>query len=201
MNTPLVSQTFDAGAFFSAVASDRRVTQYRKKHVIFSQGDKSDSLFYIESGSVKLTIVSREGNEAIISVAEAGSFIGEGCISSEHAVRLHSAVALTNVQLVTIESLVVKRLLVGGGNAALNLVALLLRQNARIQEDLAKRLVDSSEESLTRVVSSFMQYKDKQSHTGLPRISQQSLAEMIGVSRQHVNALMKRIRKYGPPQG
>ena len=194
MGSPLVN-SFDIKDFCAAAKCDGRITQYRKNQVIFSQGDRSEVLFYIENGTVKLTVVSKEGKEAIVSVASSGSFFGESCISLDHPVRSQSAIALTNVQLVKIDASLVKQMLVAGGSATLNFVALLVRRNVRIQTDLANRLVDPSEESLARVISSLVQFRDRQGRTPPPKISQQALAEMIGISRQHVNALMKRLNK------
>jgi CRP/FNR family transcriptional regulator, cyclic AMP receptor protein len=194
MSAPLVN-SFDIKDFFAAAKWDRRLTQYRKNQVIFSQGDRSEALFYIENGTVKLTVVSKEGKEAIVSVASSGSFFGESCISLDQPVRFQSAIALTNAQLVKIDASLVKHMIVAGGTAALNFVALLVARNVRIQTDLANRLVDPSEESLARVISSLVQFRDRQGRTPSPKISQQALAEMIGISRQHVNALMKRLNK------
>jgi CRP-like cAMP-binding protein len=194
MSPPLVN-SFDIKGFFAAVKCDRRPTLYRKNQVIFSQGDRSEALFYIENGTVKLTVVSKEGKEAIVSVASSGSFFGESCISRDHPVRFQSAIALTNVQLVKIDASLVKQMIVAGGDAVLSFVALLVARNVRIQTDLANRLVDPSEESLARVISSLVQFRDRQGRTPPPKISQQALAEMIGISRQHVNALMKRLKK------
>src|SRR6202140_886206 len=103
MSAPLVT-SFDIKGFFAAAKCDRRTTQYRKNQVIFSQGERSEALFYIENGTVKLTVVSKEGKEAIVSVASNGSFFGESCISLDHPVRSQSAIALTNVQLVKMDA-------------------------------------------------------------------------------------------------
>ena len=192
--TPDLINNFDVKTFFVG-KSDIKTTRFRKNQVIFSQGDRSETLFYIENGTVKLTVVSQEGKAAIVSVASGGSFFGESCISSNHAVRFQSAIALTNVQLVKIDASLVKQMIAAGGNVALSFVFYLVSQNARIQSDLANRLVDSGEESLARVISSLVQFTDKQGWTAPPKISQQTLAEMVGISRQHVNALMKRLKK------
>jgi CRP/FNR family transcriptional regulator, cyclic AMP receptor protein len=194
MGPPLVN-SFDIKDFFASAKCDRRITQYRKNQVIFSQGDRSEALFYIENGAVKLTVVSKEGKEAIVSVASSGSFFGESCISLDHPVRFQSAIALTNVQLVKIDASLLKQMILAGGSATLKFVALLVARNVRIQTDLANRLVDPSEESLARVISSLVEFRDRQGRTPPPKISQQALAEMIGISRQHVNALMKRLKE------
>jgi CRP-like cAMP-binding protein len=186
---------FDAGSFLDQLKLERASTWYRKREVIVSQGDPSNSMFYIQNGTVKFTLLSETGKEAIISVVGGGTFFGESCISQDRPVRYHSAVALTNVQLVRIDGALVRRLLCAGGDTALKFVSLLVRRNAKIQEDLAARLVESTAESLGRVISSLMEFKSKRDGGLPPKISQQTLAEMLGISRQHVNVLMKRLAK------
>jgi CRP-like cAMP-binding protein len=105
-------------------------------------------------------------------------------------VRFHSAIALTEARLLKVDGTAILRLLRNGGDASVNLIAAIFMQGAQIQEDLAKRLVDSAEESLARVISSLVQFRDKDA--SLPRISQQTIAEMMGITRQRVNVLMKR---------
>ena len=111
MMRPTTTNAFDVNAFFVAVGSERRITHYRKRQIIFSQGDESDSIFYIEKGHVKLSVVSAEGKEAIVSVCDGGSFFGESCIESDCPVRFHSVVALTKVDLVRIERAAILHLL------------------------------------------------------------------------------------------
>lgn len=197
MATSIPHKAFDATSFFEQLKLGRTSSPYGKTEVIMSQGEPSDSLFYVQSGSVKLTIVSKNGKEAIISVADGGTFFGESCILPGRPVRIQSAVALTNVRLVRIEAALVKRVIRSGGETALDLVSVLLKRNTEIIEDLATRLVESSEESLARVVSSLVRYKSKFGRELPPKISQQTLGEMIGISRQHVNVLMKRLAAEG----
>ena len=194
MSAPLI-ESFDPKIFFPAAKLDKKTVHFRKKQVIFSQGDRSEALFYIENGTVKLTVVSQDGKEAIVSVASGGSFFGESCISSEQPLRSQSAIALTNVQLIKIDAPRLKEMIVAGGVPALSFVAFLLAQSVTIQSDLANRLVDSSQESLARVISSLVQFRDRQGRMIPPKVSQQTLAEMIGISRQQVNALLKRLKK------
>jgi CRP-like cAMP-binding protein len=191
----MASPNSDVGPFLDQLKSESTSTRYRKREVIVSQGDPSNSMFYIQNGTVKFTVLSERGKEAIISVAAGGTFFGESCIWQDHPVRFHSAVALTNVQLVRIDGALVRRLLRAGGDTAFKFVSLLFRRNAEIQEDLATRLLESSEQSLTRVISSLMQFQIKRNGELPPKISQQTLAEMLGISRQHVNVLMKRLAK------
>jgi CRP-like cAMP-binding protein len=189
-------EKFDVRSFLAAIGASGKSTHYRKRQVIISQGDLRDSMFYIKAGSVKLTVVSRQGKEAIVSVANPGMFFGESCLSLSHPECFHSAIAITEVELVIISGAHCRQVLQMGGNASLNFVSLVLRRSAEIQEDLGNRLVESSEQSLTRVVSSFLRFRSTTPQGELPpKLSQQTLAQMIGVSRQHVNTLMKRIGK------
>jgi len=191
----IINYAFDAKAFFVAVGSERRITHYRKRQIIFSQGDQSDSIFYIEKGYVKLSVVSANGKEAILSVCNGGSFVGESCIELDHPVRFHSAVALTNVELVRIERRAILRLVDAGGAGAIKFISFVFRLNLRIQEEFANSLVEASEERLARILLSLERLKRARHGESVLRFSQQAMAEMIGISRQQVNVLMKRFKK------
>ena len=184
---------YDINSFLSAVQCETKIVRYRKRDVIFSQGDASDAMYYIESGALKLTVVSAEGKEAVICITNGGTLIGESSISSGRPVRFHSAVALTALRLVKIDRTAILRVLHEGGNGAINFISFLLKQNARLQEDLASRLVGSTEQSLARLVSSLAHLRNYQRSQPLPQISQQTIAEMLGISRQRVNVLMNRV--------
>ncbi len=191
------SKCFDADAFFAAVRSDRRPAHFRKKQVIFSQGEPSDSIFYIEKGHVKLSVVSAEGKEAILSVSSGGVFFGESCIDPDDPVRFHSAIALTEVDLVRIDGAMITSLLRAGGQEALDFVAFLLRRNAIIQQEFANSLLEPSEERLARILFSMRRSEEKGNRQSSPKLSQQTIAEMMGISRQHVNGLIKRFKQGG----
>ncbi|HTT24673.1 MAG TPA: Crp/Fnr family transcriptional regulator [Candidatus Sulfotelmatobacter sp.] len=198
MSSPATHRSFDIKYFYPKAKLEKKITHFRKNEIIFSQGDRSDALYYLDSGIVKLTVVSRDGREAIVAVVDGGSFFGENCILPESAVRFQSSVALTNVQVVKVEASLVKGMLSAGGQPALDFIGVLVRQNRRIQQDLASRQVESSEKSLARVISSLAEVT-KHGGASPAKLSQQTLADMIGTSRQHVNALMKRLRKAGLP--
>jgi CRP-like cAMP-binding protein len=183
-------RTLDVGSL-AAVGSETRIRPYRKKQIIFSQGDRSDSMFYIVDGAVKLAMVSREGKEAIIAILGAGRYFGESCLSLENSVRFHSAIALTDARLFKLGRKAILQMLRSGEDVSVNLILSLLKQNAEIQEDLTNRLVDSAEQSVARVISSFAQFKG--TGASAPKISQQTIAEMMGITRQRVNALMRRL--------
>jgi CRP-like cAMP-binding protein len=186
-------EEYDLNTFLSAVRCEKKAIRYRKKDVIFSQGDASNAMYYIESGALKLTVVSAEGKEAVICITNGGTLLGESCISTGRPLRFHSAVALTDLRLVRIDRTAILRLLRQGGETAIDFISFLLKQNARLQEDLAGRLVGSTEQSLARVVSSLAHLRQYQRSQILPQISQQTIAEMMGISRQRVNVLMNRV--------
>lgn len=148
-------------------------------------------MFYIIDGAVKLTMVSREGKEAIIAILGAGRYFGESCLFLENPVRFHSAIALTDARLLKLGRKAILQMLRSGEDVSVNLILSLLKQNAEIQEDLTNRLVDSAEQSVARVISSFAQFKS--TGASAPKISQQTIAEMMGITRQRVNALMRRL--------
>lgn len=148
-------------------------------------------MFYIVDGAVKLAMVSREGKEAIIAILGAGRYFGESCLSLENPVRFHSAIALTDARLFKLGRKAILQMLRSGEDVSVNLILSLLKQNAEIQEDLTNRLVDSAEQSVARVISSFAQFKG--TGASAPKISQQTIAEMMGITRQRVNALMRRL--------
>ncbi len=185
---------FDPATFLGFIGPEKKRVWLPEKQIIFSEGERSDSLFYIEKGTVKLTVTSRQGKEAIIGVFSRGDFLGESCIASDQPVRLHNAVALTEVCVVKIGREAVIRVLVEGGNACYSFVTYLLGRNARMSTELVNNLMDSSEERLARVLFFLAQPGTIDSAA---KVSQQTLAEMIGTTRQRVNVLMKRFKKLG----
>jgi CRP-like cAMP-binding protein len=191
--------SFDAVAFLAVIGHNWRSVRYGKKEVIFSQGDPSDSIFYIEKGHVKLSVVSAEGKEAILAVSNGGTFFGESCIESDHPIRIHSVVALTEVDLVRIDRAAILWLLRTGGQEALDFTAFLLRRNAEIQKEFANSLLEPSEERLARILFSMRRFDNRRNSESGPKLSQQTIAEMMGVSRQHVNGLIKRCKKVQSP--
>lgn len=185
------NKTLDVGSFVAAVGSETRTRSYRKKQIIFSQGDRSDSMFYVLNGAVKLAMVSQEGKEAIVAIVGVGRYFGESCISLENPIRFHSAIALTDARLLKLGSKAILQIMRSGGDVSVSLIESLLKQNARIQEDLTSRLVDSAEHSVAHVITSFAQLQGKGARA--PKISQQTIAEMMGITRQRVNVLMRRL--------
>jgi CRP/FNR family transcriptional regulator, cyclic AMP receptor protein len=184
---------YDINSLLSAVQSKNNTIRYRKRDVIFSQGEASDAMYYIVSGALKLTVVSAEGKEVVICIASGGTLIGESSISSGRPVRFHSAVALTVSHLVKIDRTAILRVLRQGGEESIDLISFLFKQNARLQQDLAGRLVGSTEQNLAHLFSSLAHLRGDQGSEPLPHITQQTIAEMMGISRQRVNVLMNRV--------
>jgi CRP/FNR family transcriptional regulator, cyclic AMP receptor protein len=185
---------FDTATFLAFIRPEKKVMCFSEKQIIFSEGERSDSLFYIEKGTVKLTVTSRHGKEAIIGVFYRGDFFGESCIASDQPVRLHNAVALSEVRALKIARSTIIPVLLRGGDACYGFVTYLLGRNTRMSVDLVNNLMDSSEERLARAL--FLLARSGKADFAA-RISQQTLAEMIGTTRQRVNVLMKRFKKLG----
>ncbi|HXO32898.1 MAG TPA: Crp/Fnr family transcriptional regulator [Candidatus Acidoferrales bacterium] len=188
------AKTFDAATFLVSIGPKKRDMWFPARKLIFSEGEPSGSIFYIEKGAVKLTVTSRQGKEAIIGVLSRGDFFGENCIAPDQPVRFHSAVALTDLRAVKIDRTIIIRALLGGGDACYGFVTYLLGRNTRISADLVNNLMDSSEERLARALF-FLAQPDRLDSTD--KVSQQTLAEMIGTTRQRVNVLMKSFKSSG----
>ena len=181
------------GPLLRGSGADQRRTFFRKNDVIFSHGDRSVSMFYIERGSVKLTVTSPEGKEAFIGFFDTGQFFGESCLSAEMHTRVHTATALTDVHLLKLEGSAVKHLLRTNPELAYAFISYLLGRNAEIQYAMANNLLYSSEERLKRVLFSLASLGQTDKSARVLKLKQQDLASIIGVSRQRINVLLKRI--------
>ncbi|MEO6119507.1 MAG: Crp/Fnr family transcriptional regulator [Terriglobales bacterium] len=169
-----------------------------KDDTVFSQGDPADSVFYIQTGKVKIGVVSKQGKEAIVAVLSAGEFVGEDCIATAHPLRLVTATALTECRLLKVDKKEMIRELSRNRAFADVFVSFLLARNARIQEDLIDQLFNSSEKRLARVLLLLAQFgKEGKPETVVPKLSQESLAEMVGTTRSRVSFFMNRFRKLG----
>jgi CRP-like cAMP-binding protein len=188
------SNHFDLDAFFAGSTADRKLVFFRRKQIIFSEGDRSDAIFFIEHGIVKLTVTSDQGKEAVIGIFDGGHLFGESCLSSDQPVRFHNAIALTDMRVAKIDRQVMVRSLRAGGESCHRLVTYLLRRNMQIQEDLVNNLLYPSEVRLTRVLLSLTKSLERDKTEHFLKLSQQTLAEMIGTTRQRVNVLMKQFK-------
>lgn len=191
---PSLTRNFDIDFFLAAARSKRKPILFRKKQVIFSQGSRSDAIFYIEDGNVKLTVTSGQGKEAIIGVLGPGDIFGESCIASDRLVRFHTATAFTDVRVVKIARTAVMSTLPEQCGAFYALISLLLRLHFRVQQDFANALLESSEKRLARALFAIARLNENKTPS-FPTISQQDWADMIGITRQRVNVLLRRFRK------
>lgn len=191
------SRNFDAQAFLATIGEGRKVVSFREKQIIFAQGDICNSVFYIQKGKVRLTVLSKDGKEATIGLLGEGSFFGEGALAGQER-RLGSAVALTDSRLLRIEKRAMMEALHREHAFSDLFVSFLLARNARIQEDLVDQLFNSSEKRLARVLLKLAQFgKEGTPEKVVPKISQEVLAEMVGTTRSRVSHFMNRFRELG----
>ena len=175
----------------------KKVMLFHRKQTIFSDGSPSDSLFYILKGTVKLAVTSVHGNEAVLDILDGGSFFGEGALASSRPRRSVHAVAMTEVRLAKIEPDAMLRLIHGDPDACDIVLSALIAGYARMVRNHGDNILYSSEERLARTLLSIGQVYEDPHLRPLPKLSQQDLANMIGVTRQRVNVLLKRFRQLG----
>ncbi len=189
---------FDPELFLEKAGVGRTVIDLKKNEALFSQGDDANAVFYIQKGTLKLTVVSQTGKEATVALLESGTFVGEACVAAAEHIRMSSATAMTRATLMRIERTEMVRVLSQEQAFADVFVAFLLARNARIQADLVDQLFNSSEKRLARILLLLAHFgKEGRPETVVPKISQEVLAEMIGTTRSRVNFFMNRFRKLG----
>jgi len=165
--------------------------------VVFRQGAEASSVFYVESGSVKLAVLSPTGKEAVVAMLERGDFLGEGCLAGQH-VRMGSAIAVSPATLLRIRRADMQRMLQEQQDFSVRFISHMLARNIRIEADLVDQLFNSSEKRLARTLLLLARYgKQDAEHHELPRLSQETLAEMVGTTRSRVNFFMNKFRKLG----
>ncbi len=199
--TPLVAakklSRFNPKTFLSTMDGGRKIVAFPKKQPIFVQGDSSDAVFYIQKGKVKLTVVSKTGKEATISILNEGDFFGEGCLTGQ-PLRLCSATAMIDCSVMRIDKKSMMEVLHREHAFSDMFVAYLLTRNIRYEEDLVDQLFNSSEKRLARILLLLACFgKEGVPETVIPKISQETLAEMIGTTRSRVSFFMNRFRKLG----
>ena len=188
---------FDPSLFLATIGQGRKNLNFAKKQVIFAQGDAADAVFYIQKGKVKLTVVSKTGQEATLGILSAGSFFGEGALAGQ-ALRMGSAAAMTDCEIQRIDKQAMIDALHREPAFSELFVAYLLSRNVRYEEDLVDQLFNSSEKRLARVLLLLAHFgKEGVPETVVPKISQESLAEMVGTTRSRVSFFMNRFRKLG----
>jgi CRP/FNR family cyclic AMP-dependent transcriptional regulator len=195
--TPKLKPLFDPKLFLAKVGKGRTISEYRKNQVVFSQGEPGDAIFYIHKGKVKLTIVSSAGKEAIIAILSAGDFLGEGCLAGR-PLCLGTATAMSDCSIVRLEKLSTIRVLHEEPAFSEMFMAYLLSRNMRIEEDLVDQLFNSSERRLARVLLLLANFgKEGKPEPVIAKISQETLAEMIGTTRSRVSFFMNKFRNLG----
>ena len=189
---------FDPEIFLSTVdGGGRKLAAFPKKQTIFVQGDPSDAVFYIQKGKVRLTVVSKAGKEAVIGILNEGDFFGEGCLTGQ-LLRLSAATAVTDCSVMRIDKKSMMAMLHREPAFSDMFVAYLLTRNIRYEEDLVDLLFNSSEKRLARILLLLAHFgKDGKPEVAIPKISQETLAEMVGTTRSRVGFFMNRFRKLG----
>jgi CRP-like cAMP-binding protein len=190
-------RNFDPHAFLATIGEGRKSVLFKRKQEVFAQGDIADAAFYVQAGKVKLTVVSRTGKEATVGILGEGEFFGEGSLAGQ-ALRMGSATALTDCTVLRIDKKAMMEALHREHEFSDMFVAYLLARNIRYEEDLVDQLFNSSEKRLARILLLLARFgKEGVPETVVPKISQETLAEMIGTTRARVSFFMNRFRKLG----
>jgi CRP-like cAMP-binding protein len=190
-------QPFDVKVFLSTVDGGRSVAKYRKARKVYSQGDQADTVFYIQDGKVKVCVVSEQGKEAVVALHGPGDFFGEGCLNG-HSVRTTTVVTMTECVIMRFEKAAIMRVLHEEPKFSEMFMSYLLSRNSRIEEDLVDQLFNSSEKRLARVLLLMANFgKEGRPEPVIGKISQETLAEMVGTTRSRVSMFMNKFRKLG----
>jgi CRP/FNR family cyclic AMP-dependent transcriptional regulator len=190
-------QRFNVQAFLDSSGVARKVKEFKKAEALFTQGDPAQTVIYIQKGGVRLSVVNESGKEAVVALLEAGDFFGEGCMAGQ-TVRIGSATAITPTTALVIEKNEMTRVLHSEHALSDRFIAYILSRNIRVEEDLVDQLFNSSEKRLARTLLLLARYgQQEQPHTKVPKVSQETLAEMIGTTRSRVNFFMNKFRKLG----
>ena len=189
---------FDPKAFLTNVGLGRAIVDLKKNQIVYSQGDEADGVFYVQHGKIRLNVVSSAGKEATGALLGAGDFLGEGCIVNAQHLRMSSAVALTEGSLLKIDRKEMISALHRENTMSDIFIAYLLTRSLRLQSDLVDQLFNSSEKRLARTLLLLAQFgKEGEPETVIPKISQETLAGIVGTTRARVNFFMNRFRKLG----
>jgi len=195
--TPKAKPLFDPKSFLAKVGEGKTIAEYAKSQMVFSQGDPANAVFYIQKGKVKLTVVSNAGKEAVIALLGAGDFLGEGCLAGQ-PLRMGTATAISSSSIVRLEKEAMIRVLHEEAAFSEMFLSYVLSRNMRIEEDLVDQLFNSSERRLARVLLLLSHFgKEGKPEPVIAKISQETLAEMIGTTRSRVSFFMNKFRKMG----
>ena len=188
---------FDAKVFLAKVGSGKTILEFHENQHVFEQGEVADTVFYIQKGRVKLTVMSEQGKEAVVAIPERGQFFGEGCMNG-HALRIATTTAMEDCLITAIKKAAMIAALHDEPKFSELFMTYLLTRNGRIEEDLIDQLFNSSERRLARMLLLLANFGKEGSPQRIsPNISQETLAEMIGTTRSRVSAFMNKFRKLG----
>jgi CRP/FNR family cyclic AMP-dependent transcriptional regulator len=188
---------FDAQAFLDSAGVSRKVIEFKRAERIYAQGESASSIMYLQSGGVKLTVVNEVGKEAVVAILGPGDFFGEGSLAGQ-SVRMGTATAITPTTVLDIEKNEMFKVLHAEHGLSDVFIRFMLARNIRIEEDLIDQLFNSSEKRLARTLLLLARYgEEDRPHGVLPKMSQETLAEMIGTTRPRVNFFMNKFRKLG----
>ena len=191
-------RNFDPQAFLTSVGIGRTVQNYKPRQAVFSQGERADTVFYIQQGTVRLSVLSKQGKEATLALLGPGDFLGEGCLASDQPIRLSTATAITASSILRIEKKRMLNTLHEEHKLSDLFVAYIVERHNRTQADLVDQLFNSSEKRLARALLILARFgKEDAPESVVPTVSQETLAEMVGTTRSRVNFFMNKFRKLG----
>jgi CRP/FNR family cyclic AMP-dependent transcriptional regulator len=189
--------SFDVHAFLDSAGVSRRIIRFAPNRTVFVQGAAADSVFYVQEGGVKLSVLSSEGKEAVVAILGPGDFLGEGCLAGQH-LRMGTATTVLPTTVLRIPKRDMMRTLHEQPEFSDRFIAHMLVRNIRIEEDLVDQLFNSSQKRLARALLLLARYgQEDKPHRVLPKLSQETLAEMVGTTRSRVNFFMNKFRKLG----
>ena len=188
---------FDPQEFLAKVGDGKTILEFRKDQIVFAQGDAADTVFYIQTGRVKVVVISEQGKEAVVGIFGPGQFFGEGCMNG-HSLRIATTTAMEDCRLTAITKTAMLAALHSQPKFSELFMAYLLTRNSRIEEDLIDQLFNSSEKRLARLLLLLANFGKEGSPQPIsPNISQETLAEMVGTTRSRVSFFMNKFRKLG----
>jgi len=191
------SAKFDAQKFLDTAGVSRKVIEYRRGESIYSQGDSAETVMYVQKGGVKLSVVNGSGKEAIVAMFGPGDFFGEGCMAGQ-TIRMGTTTAITPTTLLVIQTAELLRVLHTEREFSDRFIAYMLAHNIRVEEDLIDQLFNSSEKRLARALLLLARYGEQdQPERVLAKVSQETLASMVGTTRSRINFFMNKFRKLG----
>ncbi len=195
--TPRSQSTFDLRVFLDTAGVARTIKEFKRGELVYSQGDAARNVVYLQEGRVKLSVVSEAGKEAVVAILGPGDFFGESCLAGQ-SVRMGTATAVAPTTVLVVEKSEMLKVLHEQNALSDRFITFMLARNIRIEEDLVDQLFNSSEKRLARTLLLLARYgKEDKPHGVLPKVSQETLAEMIGTTRSRVNFFMNKFKKLG----